>query len=151
MTFYITKFNMKVLSKSFINLRLLRFIDITKILEEYDSVSVEDKYVQYIINEKIETQIKNAMVSKRYNGIVYSNPNVSVEIITNIFELISDKITDVVFIDKDVNNPDALQSLFQQILYFPTGKRKHIIQCVPIQNKLWYWLNGIDIPENDES
>ena len=146
MTFYITRYNLKTLSKSFMNLRLLRFIDIEKILSEYDTY--DDKYAQYIINKKIKEQIISALSSKRYNGVVYSNPNLTSGAIKNLKDIVEDSTKDIIFIDEKENTPDELQKHFKKILYFPTGSRKRIFKCEPIENDLFYWVNDIEKPQD---
>ena len=143
MTIYITRFNAKTLGKSFMNIKSLRFIDVTKILEEYESYK-DDEFISYVISKSIKDMLLAALRIKRYNGVVYSNPNLTDEIVQNIRKIVPDE-HDFIFIDKDENNMDEVgERNFEKILFFPTGSRKRILHCEPITNPLVNWLHDLN-------
>ena len=142
MTIYFTKYNAKILGKSFMNLRSLRFVDIIKILSEYDNI--DNEYIEYVISKSIKDIFTSALKSKRYSGIVYSNPGMTKETILNVKNIIPGE-HEFIFIDEFEDKPDKLgQQNFSKIFVFPTGNRKRILKCKPIENPLFYWLNNIE-------
>lgn len=139
MTLYFTRFNLKRLSKSFMNLRFLRFIDIQKIINEFSGTVTSD--VKFILNKKIEDQLISALKSKRYNGVIYSHPNLNADIIKNVIQLTEKYTSDIIFIDELEDNPDICRDQFKKIIYFPSGSRERIIKCEPVINEMFEWLN----------
>ena len=138
MKFYVTVEGIERLKKSFLNLKLFSVIYIPEILEEYGyTYSTIDDYGSFIISNHISNTIKCFAKSKRIRGIFYSNPDITEEILPNLFETLSeiDTITEVVLLD-DYNVPKLqhLYSNFDEIIFFPTFKKIRLIECTKISN-----------------
>jgi len=136
MKFYVTIENIQQLKKSFLNLKLFYIIYVPDILEEYGyTYSTIDEYGSFIISNKINELIKSYSKSKRMRGIVYSNSNISEDLILNLYDVLSkiDTISEVVLMD-DYNVPklEHLYHLFDEIIFFPTIKRVRLIECQKI-------------------
>jgi len=138
MKFYVTIEGTQRLKKSFLNLKLFSIIYIPEILEQYGyTYSTIDDYGSFIISNQINELIKTYAKSKRIRGIIYSNPDVSEEILPNIFETLAeiDTISEVVLMD-DYNVPKLqhLYSNFDEIIFFPSVKKTRLIECIKISN-----------------
>ena len=81
--------------------------------------------------------IKTYAKSKRIRGIIYSNPEISQEILPNIFKTLIDieSISEVVLLD-DYNVPKLthLYYNFDEIVFFPSIKKIRLIECQKISN-----------------
>jgi len=138
MKFYITTENITRLKKSFLNLKLFSIIYIPDILAEYGyTYSTIDEYGSFIISSRITDLIKTYAKSKRIRGIIYSNPQLSEEVLPNIFDILLsiDNISEIVLFD-DYNVP-KLQHLYQsfdEIVFFPSIKKIRLIECKKIAN-----------------
>jgi hypothetical protein len=146
MKFYVTVENIQRLKKSFLNLKLFSIIHVPDILEDYGyTYSTIDDYGSFIISNKINDLITSYTKSKRIRGIIYSNPELTEELLPNIFETLVDidSITEIVLLD-DYNVP-KLQHLyynFDEIVFFPSVKRVRLIECKKISDlKNIEWKN----------
>jgi len=136
MKFYVTIEGIQKLKRSFLNLKIFSIIHVPDILSSYnynyDSI---DTYGTFIVNNKINDLILSYTKSKRIRGIIYSNPNLSIELIPTLFDKLNtiDKITDVVLLD-DYNVPklEKIYSYFDEIIFFPAIKKIRLIECNPI-------------------
>jgi hypothetical protein len=140
MKFYVTDEGIQKLKRSFLNLKLFSIIDVQRILEDYGyTYSTIDDYGAFIINEQILALIKNYSKSKRIRGIIYSNPNLSDDIILNLQERVEKqkKINEFVLID-EYNLPRLQQfyPLFNEIIFFPSIKKVRLIECKSIKDKI---------------
>ena len=107
MKFYVTVEGMQRLKKSFLNLKLFSIIYIPDILEQYGyTYSTIDDYGSFIISNNINDLIRTYSKSKRIRGIFYSNPNLTIELLPNLFEILVtiDNIREIVLMD-DYNVP----------------------------------------------
>jgi len=137
MKFYVTAEGIQRLKKSFLNLKLFSIIYIPEILEQYGyTYTTIDEYGSFIISNHINNLIKMYAKSKRIRGIIYSNPNISVKVLPNLFEAIIeiDNINEIVLFD-DYNVPKLqyLYSYFDEIVFFPSIKKIRLIECTSIQ------------------
>lgn len=140
MKFYITVEGLPKLKRAFLNLKLYSIVSVPEILTNLGyTYSTIDEYGAFIINQKIMNMIDNYVKSKRIRGIFYSNPNLSRDIIENLFtELEScEKVSDLVLLDdKYVPKLEEYYDLFEEIIFFPSVKKVRLIECKPIQEKL---------------
>jgi hypothetical protein len=133
MKFYITVEGIQKLKRSFLNLKLYSVISVPDVLAELGyTYSTIDDYGAFIVNQKIMYLINNYAKSKRIRGIIYSNPNMSVEIIENLFDELEseERISDLVLLD-DYNIPKLQDyyEYFQEIIFFPSVKKIRLIEC----------------------
>ena len=140
MKFYVTEAGISKLKRSFLNLKLFSIIDVNQILEDYGyTYSTIDDFGSFIINEKIVALIQNYSKSKRIRGIIYSNQNLSEEIINNLKEKVDNakQVHEFVLID-EYNIPKLQQyyNLFNEIIFFPSIKKIRIFECKDIRNEI---------------
>jgi len=140
MKFYITVEGLPKLKRAFLNLKLYSVVSVPEILSDLGyTYSTIDEYAAFIVNQKITGLIENYVKSKSIRGIIYSNPNLSRDIIENLFNELEtcDRISDLVLLD-DYNVPKLEQyyDLFREIIFFPSVKKIRLIECKPIQDKL---------------
>jgi hypothetical protein len=138
MKFYVTIENIQRLKKSFINLKLYSIIYIPEILEQYGyTYSTIDDYGSFIISNQINELIKTYAKSKRIRGIFYSNPDITEDILPNIFETVADidSISEIVLLD-DSNVPKLthLWREFDEVMFFPSVKKVRLIECQKLSN-----------------
>jgi hypothetical protein len=133
MKFYITVEGTPRLKRSFINLKLFQIINIPDVLEQHGyTIDTIDDYGSFIVTTKILSLIKNYSKSKRIRGIIYSNPSINDEIITNLMEIVSqfEKIEETVLLDDYyVPKLNNLYSQFNEIIFFPSVKKIRLIEC----------------------
>lgn len=145
MKFYITVEGLPKLKRAFLNLKLYSIVSVPEILAELGyTYSTIDDYGAFIINQKIMGMIDNYVKSKRIRGIIYSNPNLSRDIVENLFEELEscEKISDLVLLDdKYVPKLEEYYDLFEEIIFFPSVKKVRLIECKPIQEKLNWKVN----------
>ena len=138
MKFYVTAEGVPKLKRSFLNLKLFSIINVPDILKKHNYTFENiDEYGSYIVSNKINELINNYAKSKRIRGIIYSNPNLSVELVDSLYETLADiqVITDVVLLD-DYNLPKLkhLYPYFDEIIFFPSIKKVRLIECTPIKD-----------------
>ena len=149
MNLYVTSSKFEKIKKSFLNLRLYYIVDVDKIIHSlgYDRDNLSQTAV-FILNDKIKEKIQLAIKYKRYIDIIYINSKINKEIILNLQEYSKEfpTIQKIILLDEERNEPNELQKYFKEILFFPSGKKVKIYECVPIKNKLFYWVNNLPIP-----
>jgi hypothetical protein len=138
MKFYITIEGIEKLKKSFLNLKLLSIIYIPEILEQHGyTYSTINEYGSFIISNEINDLIRTYAKSKRTRGIIYSNPQLTENILPNIFDIVEDinTISEIVLFD-DYNVPKLshLYRNFNEIIFFPSIKKVRLIECQKISN-----------------
>ena len=140
MKFYITVEGLPKLKRAFLNLKLYSIVSVPEILTDLGyTYSTIDDYGAFIINQKIMAIIDNYVKSKRIRGIIYSNPNLSRDIIENLFSELEtcERVSDLVLLDdKYVPKLEEYYDLFGEIIFFPSVKKVRLIECKPIQDKL---------------
>jgi len=136
MKFYVTLEGLPKLKKSFLNLKLFSIIYVPEILEQHGyTYSTIDEYGSFIINNQINELFKSYAKSKRIRGIIYSNPSINENVISNIFEVLVniETISEIVLLD-DYNVPKLqhLYSTFDEIVFFSSIKKIRLIECVSL-------------------
>lgn len=140
MKFYITIENIQKLKRAFLNLKLYFIVDVQEILKNLGyTYNTIDEYGSFIVNKKIIDLIKSHVKSKRIRGIIYSNENLSEDIIKNLFDELEaeKKISDLTLLD-DYNVPKLIHfyKYFDEIIFFPAVKKIRLIECKPIKDKI---------------
>jgi hypothetical protein len=135
MNLYVTYSDRDRLKKAFLNLRKQLIIDSQEIVRSlgYDPESLSE-YAYFIANEKIKKQIESTSAGNRMQSIIYSNPTMNHEVIRGLinFAQLETKVDRVIFLTDKGQNED-LYELFEEIVFFPTTKKVHIIMCEPIE------------------
>ena len=155
MNFYITTENKDILKKNFLNLRFFALISVPEIIEtlgeEYETIT---DYSKFIVNKTIIQQVDNVLKRKRFYSIIFFNPWLNYDTIKNIHEQFSDNalIKDIVLLDdkKTRKNEDFWQ-FFNEVTFFPSVKKKKIVECEKIKTPMFYWTNNIEMPEDVKS
>jgi hypothetical protein len=134
--FYITVEGLPKLKRAFLNLKLYSIVSVPEILAELGyTYSTIDDYGAFIINQKIMSMIDNYVKSKRIRGIIYSNPNLSRDIIENLFSELEtcERVSDLVLLDdKYVPKLEEYYDLFEEIIFFPSVKKVRLIEASAI-------------------
>jgi len=136
MKFYITTEGAAKLKRSFLNLKLFSIVHVPEILEKYGyHYNTIDQYGAFIISNKINEMIISFSKSKRIRGIIYSNPNISEDLLPNLFETLKDleTISEIVLLD-DYNVPKLkkIYPYFDEIIFFPSIKKIRLIESSSI-------------------
>ena len=140
MKFYVTIEGIQKIKRSFLNLKLFSIINVPEILADhgytYDNI---DEYGTFIVVNKIRDLIKNYTKSKRIRGIIYSNPNITEDLVNSLYAELEEfpKINQVVLLD-DYNVPKLKEfyGIFEEIIFFPSIKKIRLIECKPISTQL---------------
>ena len=152
MNFYITTEDKDVLKKNFLNLRFFALISIPDIItslgEEYETIS---DYSKFIVNKTIIQQVDSVLKRKRFYSIIYSNPWLNYDTIKNVHEQFSDNplIKDIILLDdKNTRKNEDYWQYFQEVTFFPSVKKKKIVECEKIKTPMFYWVNNLELPED---
>jgi hypothetical protein len=134
MNLYVTYGDKEKLRKAFLNLRKQLIIDSFEVVKSlgYEPEDLTE-YSYFIVNQKIKKQIQSAASGNRMQSIIYINPDMDHEVVRGLinFAELETCVEKVVFLTDRGQNED-LYELFQEIIYYPTAKKVHIIKCEPI-------------------
>jgi len=133
MKLYLTVEGQNTLRRSFLNLKLFSVISVPDIISDLGySPSIIDDYGAFIISARIQSLMKCYSKSKRIRGVIYSNPNLSKDILPQLFQTAAEfeTINSVVLLD-DYNIPRVkhLYDFFDEIIFFPAIKKIRLIEC----------------------
>ena len=147
MRFYITKESTESIKASFFPIKSLYIIDSKEVAKQFASVQNRE-YFEFLVNEEIKTKILYAVERKKNSTIIFINENLTEEIVDNIKSILAvkGKVKTYIFIDKE-NIPTDMYSHFDEIIFFPKHKRVRIVECEPIRNPLYYWVNQRKMPK----
>ena len=134
MNLYITVEDKTKLKKAFLNLRKQQIVVVDEIVVELGySVGGVNDYSSYIVNQKIKKIISSTASSKKMQSIIYVNDKLNDEIIRGIIHFCQEYTAiDKVVLLTDKNKNEEFYELFEEILFFPTIKKVHIVECKPI-------------------
>lgn len=134
MNLYITFDDKSKIKKCFLNLRKYLIIEIDEVIESlgFDKNDLDD-CKSFIINQEILKLIKDGSSGRKLLGVVYSNPNLNDEIIRDIIHYVDElkNIQKAIFLT-DKNIHDEFVELFEEVIFYPTMKKVHIIECKPV-------------------
>lgn len=117
--------------KCFLNLSKFYILDVQEILNEL-SLDIEDKCNAFFISKYIMDTIKNRAKSKRLEGIIYINTNLSEKLFDNLFNCVKElpKMENMVLIDDPIFQPlSEFYPLFEEVMFFPTVRKVRILEC----------------------
>jgi hypothetical protein len=145
---YVTFDDRTKIKKCFLNLRKYLIINSEEIIERLGfSKDNLDICSSFIVNEEICRMITEGVSSKKLLGIVYSNPEFNDEIMREVIHFSQDirNLESVIFLtDKWMN--EEYYELFEEVLFYPTIKKVHMINCVPLPV---VWLDGLEKLDRD--
>jgi len=133
MNLYITLEDKSKLKKAFLNLRKQQIIDVNDVITElgYNPEKVDD-YASFIVNEKIKKIIGSTASGKKMQSIIYVNEKLDDLVIRELVNYCQEHtpLDKIVFLTEKNKNEDFYE-LFEEILFFPSIKKVHIIECQP--------------------
>ena len=138
MNLYITVEDRTKLKKAFLNLRKQQIIVVEDVVIDLGyTMKTVDEYSSFIVNQRIKKIIAATAASKKMHSIIYVNDLLNDEIIRELTQV--DKV--ILLTDKNAN--EDLYELFEEILFFPTVKKVHIVECKPVP-VVWIEENSRD-------
>ncbi len=147
MNLYLTFDDKNKIKKCFLNLRKYLIINSDEVVEKlgFEKDKIDD-CVSFIINEEILRMIKDGSSGRKLLGIIYSNSEINDEIIREIIHFSENvkNIEKVVFLVENGEHEEYYE-LFEEIMFFPSLKKVHIIEC---QTYPVVWLDNLNKPED---
>ena len=149
MNLYLTFDDKSKIKKCFLNLRKYLVISTDEVIDRLGFQPSEiDSCSSFIINEEIKKMIREGSNGRKLLSIIYSNPAMNDEIIREFVHYTQDlkKIEKVILLTEKGRNEDYYE-LFEEVMFFPTAKKVHIIECYsyPVT-----WLNEEGITDLDQ-
>jgi hypothetical protein len=145
MILYITHEDRSKLKRCFLSLRKQVVITAEDVIINlgYDPDKLDD-YSGFIVNEEMKKLIMKSSSGKKSNNIIYSNKNFTDESVRGIIHFVYEntKIERVVFLSEKGKYEDYYE-LFEEVMFFPTVKKVHILDCDQIKNPLFRWVNDL--------
>ena len=145
MILYITHEDRSKLKRCFLSLRKQVVITAEDVIINlgYDPDKLDD-YSGFIVNEEMKKLIMKSSSGKKSNNIIYSNKNFTDESVRGIIHFVYEntKIERVVFLSEKGKYEDYYE-LFEEVMFFPTVKKVHILDCDQIKNPLFRWINDL--------
>ncbi|MGN1217202.1 MAG: hypothetical protein ACI4TD_04415 [Phocaeicola sp.] len=115
----------------FLNLSKFFILDVQQILGELN-LDMSDKCNAFFVSKYILDLIKSQAKSKRLEGIIYINTNLSEKLFDNLFNCVKDlpKMENMVLIDDPIFQPlSDFYPLFEEVMFFPTVRKVRILEC----------------------
>lgn len=134
MNLYITIEDKSKLKKAFLNLRKQQIIVVDEVVVDlgYEVGKVDD-YASFIVNQRIKKIITSTASGKKMQSIIYVNHNLNDEIIRGLIHFCQDNtVVDRVILLTEKGKNEELYELFDEILFFPSIKKVHIIECITV-------------------
>jgi hypothetical protein len=134
MNLYITIEDKSKLKKAFLNLRKQQIIVVDEVVVDLGyQVGKVDDYASFIVNQKIKKIITSTASGKKMQSIIYVNQNLNDEIIRGLIHFCQDNtvVSRVILLTEKGKN-EELYELFDEILFFPSIKKVHIIECITV-------------------
>lgn len=147
MNLYVTVDEKSKLKKAFFNLRKQKILDVEEVAAEIGySLKDLDEYSSFIINERIQKIISVTAAGKKMQSIIYVNHSINEEIIQELISFCHEKtkIEKIIFLTERHFN-EKYYELFEEILFFPSLKKVHIVNCEPVPV---IWLAETEISED---
>ncbi len=148
MNLYVTFDDRNKIKKCFLNLRKYLIINSDEIVERLGfSKDNLDICSSFIVNEEIRRMITEGVSSKKLLGVVYSNPEFNDEIIREVIHFSQDirNLESVIFLTDKWEKEDYYE-LFEEVLFYPTIKKVHMINCTPLPV---VWLDSLEKLDRD--
>lgn len=147
MNLYITVEDRARLKRTFLNLRKQQIVVVDEVVVELGyEVGNVDEYSSFIVNQRIKKIVTSTASSKKMQSIIYVNEKLNDEIIRGLIHFCQESTqVDKVILLTDKNKHEEFYELFEEVLFFPTTKKVHIIECVPIP------INWIEVVTTDDT
>jgi len=128
---YLTFDNTSKIGKCFLNLRKYLIINSNDVIDELGFTGLEiDDCTSFIINEEICKMIKSGSSGRKLLSIVYSNHSFTDESIRALIHYAEGiKNIDKVILLTEHEEHEDYYELFEEVMFFPTLKKVHIIEC----------------------
>ena len=122
---------MSKITKCFLNLRKYLIINSHDIINDLGFEGLEiDDCTSFIINEQICKMIKTGSSGRKLLSIVYSNYAFTDESVRALIHYAADiKNIDKVILLTERGEHEEFYELFEEVMFFPTLKKVHIIEC----------------------
>ncbi len=134
MDLYITVEDKNKLKKAFLNLRKQQIIVVDEVIADlgYDPEKI-DEYSSFIVNEKIKKIVSVTASGKKMQSIIYVNANLNDLVVRELIHYCQNQtnINKVIFLTEKGKNEELFE-LFEEVVFFPTIKKVHIVECVPV-------------------
>lgn len=133
MNLYIAFSEKSKIKKCFLNLRKYLIISTQDVIESagYQN-KVLDDCSTFLVNEEIKKMIKEGSTRRKLLSIVYTNPNINDQAVREMihFATALSTISKVILL-VEKGEKEEYYELFDEILFYPTMKKVHIIECAP--------------------
>jgi len=139
MKFYVSTESCRKIKKAFSNLNTFHIIDVDGLIHD-SGFDISKPVHMFILNTEIRKLIEVGINSKRFNGIIYLNSNLCVELVNVLKETLADisseLVDDIILLDDyDVPKHKIMYKYFDEIVFFPMHKKTKIVECKPILAK----------------
>lgn len=132
MKFYLTIESQEKIRNTFINLNKFYILDVQEVLKELN-LDLSKKGNIFLVNKHLERIISTQAKSKRLEGIIYINKNMTEKLIDSLYKTVmaQEKITGIVLMDDGCfPKLQPLHHLFEEVYFFPAVyKRVKILDC----------------------
>jgi len=131
MKFYLTVESQEKIRKTFINLNAFYILDVQELLDSLHLDMTKPSNIFYV-NQEIEHIIAQQAKSKRLEGIIYINKNLTESIIDHLFNFVVKlpKMENMVLLDEQIfPKLQPLHHLFEEVCFFPVVRRVKIVEC----------------------
>lgn len=146
MNIYITRGDRDKLKKAFLNMRKQHVISVAEIIAKLGyTPETLDEYSGFLVNEEIKNQIRSVSRAKRAHAIVYTNPDLSEDIIRFIVFYVNQNtdLADVLLLT-DEGTDENLYELFNGVVFYPAAKKISIVECKKHDSTLFNWIHKIN-------
>jgi len=134
MNLYITVEDRTKLKKAFFNLRKQQIVVAEEVAAELGySIDRVDAYSSFIVNERIKKIISSTASGKKMQSIIYVNDKLNDEIARELIHYCQEHTkVDKIILLTEKNKHENIYELFEEILFFPSLKKVHIIECTTV-------------------
>lgn len=115
----------------FLNLSRFYILDVQQLLDEL-RLDMKDKCNAFFVSRHIQNIISQQSKSKRLEGIIYVNTNLSEKLFDHLFNFVRElpRMENMVLIDDPIFRPlSRFYPLFEEVMFFPTIRRVRIVEC----------------------
>lgn len=116
------------------NLRKYLIIAADEVIQSVGYADLElDECSQFLVNEEIKKLIRDGSVRRKLLSVVYTNPDMNDEAVRELIHYATGvpSISNVIFL-VEKGEREEYYELFQEVIFFPTTKKVHIVECIPI-------------------
>jgi hypothetical protein len=151
--FYLTIESQERIRNTFINLNKLYILDVQEVLKELN-LDLSKKSNIFLVNQHLERIIATQAKSKRLEGIIYINKNMTEKLIDSLYKTVmaQEKITGIVLMDDGCfPKLQHLHKLFEEVYFFPAVyKRVKILDC-KILKIFEEPIDDLEVPDEEKN